>query len=84
MIFETPIRAAAAAELLSSGGVDAATTRAVAQAAGVQAPTIYRLFGDKQGLLEAAAEQAIADYVDDKSRHLLDADPIADLRAGFP
>jgi AcrR family transcriptional regulator len=38
----------AAARLLSSGGVDAVSTRAVAAAAGVQPPTIYRQFGDKQ------------------------------------
>ncbi|WP_338419811.1 TetR family transcriptional regulator [Streptomyces klenkii] len=35
------------------------TTRAVAAAAGVQAPAIYRLFGDKDGLLEAVAEQRL-------------------------
>ena len=45
----------AAAELLVSGGTDGVSTRAVAAAAGVQAPTLYRLFGDKQGLLEAAS-----------------------------
>ncbi|MBC8122483.1 MAG: TetR family transcriptional regulator, partial [Gemmatimonadaceae bacterium] len=43
----------AAAGLIDSGGRDAATTRAVAAAAAVQAPTIYRLFGDKRGLLDA-------------------------------
>ena len=74
---------AAAADLLAAGGADAATTRAVADAAGVQAPTIYRLFGDKQGLLEAVAERALADYVDTKSRRVPDADPLTDLRAGF-
>ncbi|WP_246725556.1 TetR/AcrR family transcriptional regulator [Beijerinckia sp. L45] len=73
---------AAAAGLLAAGGADAATTRAVADAAGVQAPTIYRLFGDKQGLLEAVAEQTLADYVDSKARRLPEADPVTDLRAG--
>ena len=48
----------AAAELLRTGGVDAVSTRAVAAAAGVQPPTIYRQFGDKEGLLDAR----IADY----------------------
>ncbi|HEY0937917.1 MAG TPA: helix-turn-helix domain-containing protein, partial [Trebonia sp.] len=42
-----------AAELLASQGPDAVTTRSVALAAGVQAPAIYRLFGDKGGLLDA-------------------------------
>ncbi|HLR84941.1 MAG TPA: helix-turn-helix domain-containing protein, partial [Nocardioidaceae bacterium] len=36
----------AAIELLARDGRDAVTTRAVADAAGVQAPAIYRLFGD--------------------------------------
>jgi AcrR family transcriptional regulator len=32
----------------------------------VQAPPIYRLFEDKDGLLRAAAETAVADYVERK------------------
>ena len=59
---------AAAAELIASGGREAATTRAVAAAAGVQAPTIYRLFGDKRGLLNAAAEHGHARLVDVRQR----------------
>ena len=42
-----------AARLLQTDGPAAVTTRAVAEGAGVQAPTIYRLFGDKEGLLDA-------------------------------
>ncbi|MBK4216295.1 TetR/AcrR family transcriptional regulator [Paracoccus caeni] len=74
---------AAARDLIASGGIEAATTRAVATAAGVQAPTIYRLFGDKDGLLDAVAEQVMADYVAQKGQRLPDADPIADLRSGW-
>lgn len=70
---------AAAADLIAKGGSDAATTRAVAIAASVQAPAIYRLFGDKGGLLDAVAEQALADYVADKSQRDPVADPIEDL-----
>jgi len=40
----------AATELLATGGRNAVTTRAVSAAAGVQAPTIYRHFGDMQSL----------------------------------
>jgi len=69
----------AAARLVASGGGDAATTRAIAAAAGVQAPTIYRLFGDKNGLLAAVAEQVMADFVPRDS----DRDPIIDLRLGW-
>lgn len=74
---------AAAAKLIVEGGVDAATTRAVAIAAKVQAPTLYRLFGDKDGLLEAVAEQTMADYVAEKGRRIPEADPIEDLRLGW-
>src|SRR5271163_1683343 len=71
-----------AAELLATGGPDAVTTRSVALAAGVQAPTIYRLFGDKSGLLDAVVEHGFASYVGRK--HLeADADPVESLRAGW-
>ena len=53
----------AAAQLLATGGREAVSTRAVSAAAGVQAPTIYRLFGDKQGLLDAVASRGFADYL---------------------
>ena len=71
-----------AAKLLADGGPDAVTTRSVALAAGVQAPTIYRLFGDKNGLLQAVAEHGFTSYVAQK--HLdPDADPVESLRAGW-
>lgn len=72
-----------AAKLIAEGGRDAVTTRAVAAAAAVQAPTIYRLFGDKRGLLDAVAEHALAAYVAKKSKVRPDPDPIADLRRGW-
>lgn len=74
---------AAASDLIVEGGSEAATTRAVANAASVQAPTIYRLFGDKRGLLDAVAEATFAAYVADKSRLAEDADPVEDLRRGW-
>jgi AcrR family transcriptional regulator len=57
----------AAADLLHQGGPTAVTTRGVAEKAGVQAPTIYRLFGDKDGLLEAVAEHVMAGFVSAKA-----------------
>ena len=57
-----------AARLLQEEGSAAVTTRGVAEAAGVQAPAIYRLFGDKDGLLEAVAEYVMATYVSEKRR----------------
>jgi AcrR family transcriptional regulator len=74
---------AVAAHLLAEQGRDALTTRAVATAAGVQPPTIYRFFGDKSGLVEAVAEHGFATYLADKEMPLPDADPVEDLRAGW-
>ena len=78
----------AAARLLQNDGPAAVTTRGVAQRAGVQAPTIYRLFGDKDGLLEAVAEHVMATYVSAKAAVVEAAseqgvDPLVDLRAGW-
>jgi AcrR family transcriptional regulator len=71
-----------AAHLLATGGPDAVTTRSVAIAAGVQAPTIYRLFGDKSRLLDAVAEHGFASYVGRK--HLdTDSGPVESLHAGW-
>lgn len=74
---------AAAASLLAEGGRDAVTTRAVAAAASVQAPTIYRLFGDKRGLLDAVAEHGLAEYMQGKARRASHPDPVQDLRDGW-
>jgi AcrR family transcriptional regulator len=74
---------AAAAALVADGGVEAASTRAVAAAAGVQAPTLYRLFGDKQGLLDAVATRGFEEYLAGKHALLASDDPVADLGAGW-
>lgn len=77
-----------AARLLREDGPTAVTTRRVAEAAGVQAPAIYRLFGDKDGLLEAVAEHVMAAHVSAKAAIVEaaaadDIDPLDDLRAGW-
>jgi AcrR family transcriptional regulator len=73
-----------AANLLATRGPDAVTTRSVALAAGVQAPTIYRLFGDKNGLLDAVVEHGFATYLTSKPPVGTDADdPVDGLRAGW-
>ncbi len=74
---------AAATRLVAGGGREAATTRAVATAAAVQAPTLYRLFGDKDGLLDAVAEQTLAEFVAAKSRRAPGTDPVDNLRQGW-
>lgn len=77
-----------AARLLREQGPSAVTTRGVAEAAGVQAPAIYRLFGDKDGLLDAVAEHVVATHVSAKAAIVAAAsadnvDPLDDLRAGW-
>jgi AcrR family transcriptional regulator len=71
----------AAAELLRKGGVEAVSTRAVAAKAGVQPPTIYRQFADKDGLLDAVAHFDMQNYLHAKRRLLAQTDdPVQDLR----
>ena len=74
---------AAATRLLAEEGRDAVSTRAVSAAAGVQAPTIYRLFGDKQGLLDAVAAHGFAGRLGEKNALEPTGDPVEDLRTGW-
>ncbi len=73
----------AAAELLAQGGRDAVTTRAVASRVGVSPPTIYRLFGEKNGLLSAVAEYGYARFIEAKSPLQPTDDPVDDLRSAW-
>ena len=73
----------AAAELLATRGRNAVTTRAVSAAAGVQPPTIYRQFGDMQGLLGVVARETLAVHVREQAARTLTNDPVEDLRRGW-
>jgi AcrR family transcriptional regulator len=78
----------AAARLLREHGPAAVTTRRVAEQAAVQPPAIYRLFGDKDGLLEAVAEHVMTEYASSKAAIVEAAsadnvDPLDDLHAGW-
>ncbi|MEO3748187.1 TetR/AcrR family transcriptional regulator [Plantactinospora sp. B5E13] len=73
----------ATATLLSEGGRDAVSTRTVCAAAHVQAPAIYRLFGDMQGLLDAAGSYGLASYLAGKTAIADSDDPVEDLRLGW-
>ncbi|MEU1535691.1 TetR/AcrR family transcriptional regulator [Streptomyces fagopyri] len=73
----------AAADVLEKEGLDALSTRAVAARAGVFPPTIFRLFGDKEGLLEALGEHGFDIYLQAKSRLPRSDDPVADLRLAW-
>jgi len=72
-----------AAHLLATEGAGAVTTRSVALAAGVQAPTIYRIFGDKTGLFDAVAEYGFASYMAQKAPVDEAGDPVDGLRIGW-
>ncbi|WP_432544669.1 TetR/AcrR family transcriptional regulator [Kineococcus sp. SYSU DK002] len=76
------LMAAAERQLARSADGDVAT-RAVCQEAGVTQPVLYRLFGDKQGLLDALADAALERYAQRKSALETTGDPVADLRAGW-
>ncbi|MFN8173771.1 MAG: TetR/AcrR family transcriptional regulator [Solirubrobacteraceae bacterium] len=51
----------AAERLVAEEGVDAATTRAIAERAGVAAPSLYRFFADRDEVLDALLEQMVDD-----------------------
>jgi len=73
----------AALKLLNEDGRDALTTRAVAELAGVQPPILYRLFVDKDGLLNALAEHGFTLYLEQKQSKETDRDPVEVLRSGW-
>ncbi|SCL36134.1 transcriptional regulator, TetR family [Micromonospora nigra] len=72
-----------AAALLAEGGRDAVTTRAVSRVAAVQAPTIYRQFGDMRGLLDAAVSYGFAAYLHAQAAREPADDPVDALRRGW-
>jgi AcrR family transcriptional regulator len=74
----TRMLGAAEALLLESTECDI-STRAVCEAAGVGAPVLYRLFGDKNGLVAAVVDRAFDRYLASKRAQKLSDDPVADL-----
>jgi AcrR family transcriptional regulator len=70
-----------AAELLVRDGD--LSTRAVCDAAGVTAPTLYHHFGDKDGLVEAAIAHAYEFNLRRKRARKPTGDPVEDLRRGW-
>jgi len=51
----------AAETLVGEAGVDAATTRAIAERAAVAAPSLYRFFADRDEVLDAVLERSLLD-----------------------
>jgi AcrR family transcriptional regulator len=74
---------AAAEELLNAAPDHDISTRAVCEAVGVGQPILYRLFGDKEGLLAAVVDEGFGRYIARKQSLERTDDPVADLRAGW-
>jgi AcrR family transcriptional regulator len=69
---------AAEAQLQASPDRDI-STRGVCEAVGVGAPVLYRLFGDKNGLLSAVVDRAFQRYLASKRAQALSDNPVDDL-----
>ncbi|QFZ21027.1 TetR/AcrR family transcriptional regulator [Saccharothrix syringae] len=78
----TALVEAAERQLAASPEGDIAT-RAVCEEVGVTQPVLYRLFGDKRGLLDAVADAGFERYARRKAGLGATADPVADLYAGW-
>ena len=74
---------AAAEEQLVAASDGEIATRAVCEAVGVTQPVLYRVFGDKRGLLDALAETGLQRYAARKAELEATDDPAADLRRGW-
>ncbi|HLG75243.1 MAG TPA: TetR/AcrR family transcriptional regulator [Ktedonobacteraceae bacterium] len=72
-----------AARLLAENGVEATSTRAICEAAGVTQPTLYHYFGDKEGLLAAVVTDGFERFLAQKRLSLQGNDPIENLRRGW-
>ncbi|MEV5955812.1 TetR/AcrR family transcriptional regulator [Streptomyces sp. NPDC051987] len=73
----------AAERLLSASSDNDVSTRAVCDAVGVGQPVLYRIFGDKNGLLSALVESGFERYVIRKQALETTDDAVADLRNGW-
>ncbi|MBT0768857.1 TetR/AcrR family transcriptional regulator [Kineosporia sp. J2-2] len=83
---DTALRTAmiqAATRLLAESPDHDIATRAVCEAVGVTQPRLYRLFGDKRGLLDAVADAGFERYAEQKALLEKTGDPVADLYAGW-
>jgi AcrR family transcriptional regulator len=72
----------AAASLLAAEGASV-STRAICDAAGVTAPTLYHYFGDREGLLSAVVSHGFGTYLAGKRSLESTGDAARDLRLGW-
>lgn len=69
----------AAAKVFAEAGFRGATTRRIAQEAGVNEVTLFRQFGSKEGLIREAVVQAVARLQDRSTLPAEPVDPAAEL-----
>ena len=73
----------AATAVLERGGVQALTTRAVCEAAGVKSPTLYHYFGGKDGLAATLVRRGMVQFMAKKRAIQRSDDPMQQLRDGW-
>ncbi len=73
----------AAATLLESQGPAGLTARAVCDAAGVKAPTLYHYFGGMEGLEQALIKRGVEEFMQKKRVTPTSADPLEQLKSGW-
>jgi AcrR family transcriptional regulator len=71
----------AAERMFAREGLDAATTRGIARAAGVNEVTLFRHFGSKEGILAAVVARSFG--VRPEAAHMADTGDLAADRAGW-
>ncbi|MDP4534563.1 TetR/AcrR family transcriptional regulator [Marinobacter salarius] len=72
-----------ARELLSAGGKEGASSRAICAVAGVGAPTIYHYFGDLVGLHRAAIDETYEQVAEAYLKGAKERGPMQGLRNGW-
>lgn len=73
----------ATTELLAERGLGGTSTRAICEAAGITAPTLYHHFGTKDALFEAVVAEGFGRYLEGKRGSIAGDDPVENLRRGF-
>jgi AcrR family transcriptional regulator len=73
----------ATTELLAERGLGGTSTRAICEAAGITAPTLYHHFGTKDVLFEAVVAEGLARFLKGKRGAIAGHDPVENVRRGF-
>src|ERR1700681_2068540 len=73
----------AAADLLDAAEGGEVSTRQITERAGVQAPTLYHHFGNKQALLDAVVSHGFKRFLEERGAGEGANDPIDAIREGW-